>query len=188
MMRLSRYFRIFYVRPISIHHVIKHKHERHWGIKEVAADIFVKTILLPPGAHTRPHVQQANEQRVIRSCKQMMRRYQIQRPWLWFYAPISLYLKDVIEHQGLIYDCTDAWGEFEQSSLLLKERERQLSRLADVVFTGTGQLYDDKSLVNANTHCLPCGIEFDPLCKVDGLFSCRYDRPGQTHCGLLWTD
>jgi UDP-galactopyranose mutase len=63
---------------------------------------------------------------------------------LWFYTPMALPLAAEFKPMAVIYDCMDELSMFHNAPPQLLEREADLLKLADVVFTGGPSLYRAK--------------------------------------------
>jgi glycosyltransferase involved in cell wall biosynthesis len=77
------------------------------------------------------------------------------------YAPVSEYLVGRLGESFTVYDCTDAWAKFDDVPDYVVRREDRLTREADVVFAGTGMLYEEKRRLNDRTHLMTCGVDFE---------------------------
>ena len=65
-------------------------------------------------------------------------------PILWFYTPMMLGFADHLRAETIVYDCMDELTAFAFADPRLVEREADLIRRADVVFTGGYRLYEAK--------------------------------------------
>lgn len=87
-------------------------------------------------------------------------------PILWMYTPMGLDFVETINHSLLIYDVMDQLSAFNGAPPDLLEREKQLLRRADLVFTGGVSLYRDKLPFNTNTHLFPSGVEVEHFARA----------------------
>jgi UDP-galactopyranose mutase len=78
---------------------------------------------------------------------------------LWFYTPMALPLAEGMQPKAVIYDCMDELSAFLNAPAQLLEREAQLLKLADLVFTGGPSLYRAKKDRHPNAHCFPSSVE-----------------------------
>src|SRR4051812_4931392 len=78
---------------------------------------------------------------------------------LWFYTPMALPLADEFQPQAVIYDCMDELSAFHNAPPQLLEREADLLRMADVVFTGGPSLYRAKKDRHPNAHCFSSSVD-----------------------------
>ena len=77
----------------------------------------------------------------------------------WFYTPMALPLAQRITPKAVIYDCMDELSAFLGAPAELIERERELLKLADLVFTGGPSLYRAKQPRHPNVHCFPSSVD-----------------------------
>ncbi|MDR6218089.1 glycosyltransferase [Deinococcus soli (ex Cha et al. 2016)] len=78
---------------------------------------------------------------------------------LWVYTPLELPVADLLQPRRIVYDCMDELANFHGASPLLKEREDDLFRRADVVFTGGHRLYERKAQRHPNVHAFPSSVD-----------------------------
>ncbi len=80
-------------------------------------------------------------------------------PLLWFYTPMMLGFADHLPAEAIVYDCMDELSAFRFADPLLVEREAELIRRADVMFTGGYSLYEAKRAAHADIHPFPSAVE-----------------------------
>lgn len=78
---------------------------------------------------------------------------------MWLYSPMFLPYLRGLEPKAVVYDCMDELANFRFAPPVLREREQQLFRWADAVFTGGRSLYEAKRLHHPNCHCFPSSVE-----------------------------
>jgi UDP-galactopyranose mutase len=85
----------------------------------------------------------------------------IERPVAWYYTPMMLaFSRHVAEAAAVVvYDCMDELSNFKFAPPSLRELERDLIGLADVVFTGGHSLYEAKRGWHANIHPFPSSVD-----------------------------
>src|SRR5918911_2623270 len=81
-------------------------------------------------------------------------QYEISDYVLWAYAPMATTYAKHLKPLAVVYDCMDELSAFANAPVQLKERERRLLTLADVVFTGGHSLGEAKSRMHANVRAL----------------------------------
>ena len=89
----------------------------------------------------------------------LIRQESLQRCLLWMYTPMALPLAQLLEPEVVIFDCMDELSAFDLAPPQLVEREAQLLKRADVVFTGGPSLYRAKQGRHSNVHCLPSSVD-----------------------------
>src|SRR5690606_24839781 len=80
---------------------------------------------------------------------------------LWHYTPMSMAFTDHLEPKVVIYDSMDELSAFHGAPPQLIERERQLLRRADLVFTGGYSLYEAKRKHHDNAPPFPSSVDVD---------------------------
>lgn len=85
--------------------------------------------------------------------------HDIEDYWLWFYTPLALPLAQGLQANGVIYDCMDELSAFKNAPPQLIQRERELFKMANIVFTGGPSLYQAKRSLHASVHCFPSSVD-----------------------------
>jgi UDP-galactopyranose mutase len=80
---------------------------------------------------------------------------------LWYYTPMAASFAVHLEPRAVVWDCMDELKAFADAPAELVEREEQLLRRADVVFTGGMSLYRAKAKRHANVHAFPSSVDAD---------------------------
>ena len=83
----------------------------------------------------------------------------VQEYVLWYYTPMARAFTEHLEPLAIVYDCMDELSAFKNPPQGLKEREAELLRCADLVFTGGSSLYEAKRHLHSNIHLFPSSIE-----------------------------
>jgi UDP-galactopyranose mutase len=109
----------------------------------------------------RPHLPRAgNSDDMLRMLlAQFLEDFRVARYVRWYYTPMALSFTRDLAADATIYDCMDELSGFLGAPPELQEREQQLFREADVVFTGGMSLYEAKRLHHANVHPFPSSID-----------------------------
>lgn len=80
----------------------------------------------------------------------------------WLYTPLMLPQIDAFEDPlAVVYDCMDELSKFDHASPEIPERERELIRRADLVFTGGYELYLSKRALHPRVRFFGCGVDYD---------------------------
>jgi len=101
--------------------------------------------LLPMDARLRNYFTYDFKMKLLRP---FLRRENFDRPIVWVYHPGYVDALEEIPRKLLVYDCVDeytAFPNYEPVSDWIREKERRLCKKADLVFTTSRALYEDKS-------------------------------------------
>jgi UDP-galactopyranose mutase len=77
----------------------------------------------------------------------------------WYYTPMALGFTSHLHPRITVYDCMDELSAFLSAPPELIERENELFRVADVIFTGGQSLYEAKRSKHPNVHAFPSSID-----------------------------
>jgi len=91
--------------------------------------------------------------------QELMKQQKIQRYVLWYYTPMALPMSQGLQPLAVVYDCMDQLAAFKGAPPALLDRERELFKLADVVFTGGYSLYEEKKHRHPNVHPFPSSVD-----------------------------
>ncbi len=80
---------------------------------------------------------------------------------LWYYTPMSLAFSDHLKPKLTVYDCMDELSAFHGAPPKLIERELELMRRANLVFTGGHSLYEAKRKHHDNAHPFPSSVDVE---------------------------
>ena len=83
----------------------------------------------------------------------------IDAPILWYYTPMAMSWTRHLEASATVYDCMDELSAFKGAPPALKEREAELFKRADLVFTGGQSLYEVKRHQHENVYAFPSSID-----------------------------
>ena len=78
---------------------------------------------------------------------------------LWYYTPMALPIGEGLKPAAIVYDCMDQLSAFKGAPASLLDRERELMRKADVVFTGGHSLFEEKRSSHWNIHPFPSSVD-----------------------------
>jgi UDP-galactopyranose mutase len=92
---------------------------------------------------------------------QFLEEQDIRRPILWYYTPMALAFTDGLPVAATVYDCMDELSAFAGAPPAMLERERELFRRADIVFTGGYRLYEAKRAHHPQVHAFPSSVDVD---------------------------
>ena len=81
-------------------------------------------------------------------------------PVLWFYDPMAVTaFAGQLEERLIVYDCMDELAQFKGAPPELLNREKQLLKVADVVFCGGRKMREKRLPLNANCHFYGTGVD-----------------------------
>lgn len=78
---------------------------------------------------------------------------------IWYYTPMSLVFSAHLKPRLTVYDCMDELSAFKGAPPQLIEREVELMRRANLVFTGGQSLYEAKREQHPDTHAFPSSVD-----------------------------
>jgi glycosyltransferase involved in cell wall biosynthesis len=117
-------------------------------------NLYVVQPLLPKG------ISEAEAERSQRAIiNELIAQRQIKDYLLWYYTPMALAFTRHLKPLATIYDCMDELSAFRGAPPAMVEREAELLRRADVVFTGGLSLYEAKRDQHRNIHPFPSSID-----------------------------
>jgi UDP-galactopyranose mutase len=103
------------------------------------------SVEVDPWASLQPWVVE-----LVKRCKDLI---------AWFYAPMALPLLDAVDPRLVIYDCMNEAVSSSDTFPLLSQRERSLSKVADLVFTSSQNRYDNWHSGSQDVYCFPDSVD-----------------------------
>jgi UDP-galactopyranose mutase len=100
---------------------------------------------------------------------------------LWYYTPMALSFSRHLEPRITVFDCMDELAAFKGAPQEMKDREDELLRCADIVFTGGQSLYEVKVGRCSNLYCFPSSIDFDHFSEARAISSEPADQAPIPH-------
>jgi glycosyltransferase involved in cell wall biosynthesis len=119
-----------------------------------ADNLYVIQPLLPKGLSEAE--AERSQQAII---NELIAQKEIKDFLLWYYTPMALAFTRHLRPLATIYDCMDELSAFRGAPRAMVEREVELLKRADVVFTGGLSLYEAKRNQHHNVHPLPSSID-----------------------------
>ncbi len=113
-----------------------------------------------------PHLREGlKEEDAVAKQKELIARffieYDIVNYFFWYYTPMALPIGDHLNPSFIVYDCMDELAAFKFAPQAMKDRENELFRKADLVFTGGYSLYEAKKHKHPDVHPFPSSIDVD---------------------------
>jgi len=84
----------------------------------------------------------------------------------WYYSPMALSYSYFLKPRIVVYDCMDELSGFNFAPMELKEKEKELLAIANVVFTGGRTLYEAKKKHHDFIFPFPSSIDKDHFLKA----------------------
>ncbi len=123
-------------------------------VEQTHSGVRVAVPHLPPGLSPAE-----NEDSLRELLAELFAKNSIDEYVLWYYTPMALGFTEHLEPAAIVYDCMDELSAFAQAPLSLRQRETELFRRADVVFTGGHSLYEAKRTHHDNIHPMPSSVD-----------------------------
>ncbi|HEY0100986.1 MAG TPA: glycosyltransferase family 1 protein [Pyrinomonadaceae bacterium] len=117
--------------------------------------VYVVVPHLPEGLSSEVSVEAIQQAMIDR----LFAEYHIRDYVLWYYTPMALGWTRHLKPLVTVYDCMDELAAFKNAPRLLREREADLFRRADLVFTGGQSLYEAKRNQHQNVYAFPSSID-----------------------------
>ena len=100
---------------------------------------------------------------------------------LWYYSPMALEYSHQLTPDLIIYDCMDELSAFKFAPPELKQKEKELLEIADLVFTGGHSLFQAKKHLHHNIHPFPSSIDKGHFVKARNITIDPHDQAGIPH-------
>lgn len=124
-------------------------------------NVTVAQPFLPPQAEFLPAVSPENQGLNRALLETFLARGGYRNVVRWHYAPMAIYLAGVCSERAVVYDCMDELSAFKGAPPDLIDRERELMRQADVVFTGGRSMYENKRAFHDNIYRFDSGVDVE---------------------------
>jgi glycosyltransferase involved in cell wall biosynthesis len=124
-------------------------------VNETTRNLFVVVPHLPDGLRSEVATTAVLKEMIHR----MIRDYQISDYVCWYYTPMALDFTRGLTPAAIVYDCMDELSAFKGADESLGVRERELFKIADLVFTGGHSLYEAKRNQHHSVHAFPSSID-----------------------------
>lgn len=146
------------------------------------------TVVTPHLAHGDGPDMDAAIQRDLLA--RLLEEQDIRRPILWYYTPMALAFSEGLPAAATVYDCMDELAAFAGAPPALLERERELFRRADIVFTGGHRLYEAKRAHHPQVHAFPSSVDVEHFRRARDTLAepadqARIPRPRIGHYAVL---
>ena len=99
----------------------------------------------------------------------------------WYYTPMALDFTRHLHPLAVVYDCMDELSAFKNAPQCLTLRERELFKMADLVFTGGQSLYEAKRNQHSSVFAFPSSIDRDHFMQARQTVSDPADQKDIPH-------
>ncbi len=127
---------------------------------EGGADITILEMHLPAERWQEADFIDSERRRVLKQVLQQVPYRKFDEAILWINDPMAVtaFARQLGEKM-IVYDCMDELTQFASAPPALAERERELTRLADLIFCGGRKMRDKRLPLNGNTHFYGTGAD-----------------------------
>jgi UDP-galactopyranose mutase len=112
---------------------------------------------------------------------QLFEGREINQHVLWYYTPMALAWTRHLKPLATIYDCMDELSAFRGAPPALRDREAELFRRADLVFTGGQSLYEVKRDQHRAVYAFPSSIDAPHFAQARAVSRDPEDQAGIPH-------
>ncbi|HKY26911.1 MAG TPA: glycosyltransferase family 1 protein [Pyrinomonadaceae bacterium] len=127
----------------------------HLNVRECEGGIKIVVPHLPEGLQSEIATTAVLKDMILR----LITEHHISNYLTWYYTPMALDFSRHLKPLGVIYDCMDELSAFKGAPESLVLRERELFKIADLVFTGGQSLYEVKRNLHPSVHAFPSSID-----------------------------
>ncbi|GAC1701899.1 MAG: glycosyltransferase family 1 protein [Candidatus Acidiferrum sp.] len=117
-----------------------------------------------------PHMPNRGEPEVSNLLRKLLDRFiyenKVKAYCLWYYTPMALSWSRHLKPLSVVYDCMDELSAFRGAAPELREREADLLKSANLVFTGGYSLFEAKRLLHPNVYPFPSSIELSHFARA----------------------
>jgi UDP-galactopyranose mutase len=139
--------------------------------------VYVVVPHLPEGLSNEVAVEAIQQAMIDR----LFAEHQIRDYVLWYYTPMALGWTRHLKPLATVYDCMDELSAFRNAPRSLREREAELFRRADLVFTGGQSLYEAKRDQHQNVYAFPSSIDRAHFAQARNIMTDPADQAGIPH-------
>ncbi len=148
--RFAKQYRVFFIEE-----PIFDADKAHLDTTLSDENVWIVVPHLPPGL---PHEEVIDQQQKI--LNKFFDYFSTNRYICWYYTPMGLEISDsLINPELVVYDCMDELSAFKNAPPALKQREEELMKKADLVFTGGHSLFEAKKHLHRAIYPFPSSID-----------------------------
>jgi glycosyltransferase involved in cell wall biosynthesis len=154
--RFAQQGRVFYVEDAFYH--ADDLIEPHMEVKERQNGVKVLVVHLPNRLRGAEN-EAASDAAQVEVLKQFFTENEVQTYVFWIYTPMAMSRAREFAPVLTVYDCMDELAQFKGAPPELRQREQELFKQADLVFTGGQRLYESKREQHNDAHSFPSSID-----------------------------
>lgn len=154
--RFAQQGRVFYVEDAFYH--ADDLVEPHLEVRERQNGVKVLVVHLP--YHLRAD-EAAADQAQFAVLTRFFTDNSVKQYVFWYYTPMALGKSRLFSPVLTVYDCMDELAQFKFAPPELRQREQELFKKADLVFTGGQRIYEAKREQHNDAHAFPSSIDKD---------------------------
>jgi UDP-galactopyranose mutase len=147
--RFAKHTRVFFIEE-----PIYHDGPDKIQLTETEKNIFIAVPFLTNGTTHEGAIEK--QKQLIDSLFPLM---DINRYFSWYYTPMALPFTGHLTPEVIVYDCMDELSAFKNAPVELKDNEKKLMQMADIVYTGGHSIYEAKKERHTNIHPFPSSID-----------------------------
>ncbi|WNG43800.1 glycosyltransferase family 1 protein [Archangium minus] len=141
----------------------------------------------PPGIRMDPDLLEAIQRELL---EELLEDQGVNNFVLWYYTPMALAFSRRLRPRAVVYDCMDELSAFTGAPPVLVQREAELMRHVDVMFTGGHHLYEAKRERHSNVHPFPSSVDVPHFAQARRGPDAPHDqahlpRPRIGFCGVI---
>jgi Glycosyl transferases group 1 len=148
--RFAKERRVFFVEEPTFHEA-----PMHLDVSSRECGVTVVVPRLPKELEGTDSVESVQRSMINR----LFAEHHINEHVLWYYTPMAMPWTRHLQAAATIYDCMDELSAFKGAPRALKDREAELFKRADLVFTGGQSLYEVKRDQHRNVYAFPSSID-----------------------------
>jgi UDP-galactopyranose mutase len=133
---------------------------------------------LPDGARGKKEEEEALQQSLL---ARLFAEHRVREYALWYYTPMAVGWTRHLRPLATVFDCMDELSAFKFAPAELRDREAELFRRADLVFTGGQSLYEAKRGRHPHVYAFPSGIDREHFGKARGITEDPQDQASIPH-------
>lgn len=134
-----------------------------WELDQPATNVTVARLRVSTGENG---FSERNVAALADAIPYLLERCSIDACDAWFYTPLAIPLVSTVPARTVIYDCMDELSAFLNAPAALREREQELLKRADLVFTGGPSLYAAKKESHSRVFCFPSSVDADHFAQA----------------------